>query len=97
LTVLTALDPDTPAHVGRPIQKVTGTKPALQTDALAVEEPLAIRLECETGGQRVRRMLSVTMRTPGHDTEVALHAGRLSANDPEAARQVSRPDRQGVV
>jgi len=72
LSVLTPPDRQAPAHVGHPIHKVTGTRPALQTDALAVEEPLAIRLGCDAGGKRVRQTLSVTMRTPGHDAELAL-------------------------
>jgi FdhD protein len=72
LTVLTALDNNTPAHVVRSIQKVTGTLPAPQVDALAIEEPLAIRLTCDAAGERVRQVLSVTMRTPGHDAELAL-------------------------
>lgn len=40
-------------------------------DLVAVEEPLAIRLEYGLEGQRQQRDLSVTMRTPGHDFELA--------------------------
>jgi FdhD protein len=40
-------------------------------DVLAVEEPLEIRLHAEAAGQPVRRTVSVTMRTPGHDLELA--------------------------
>jgi FdhD protein len=46
-------------------------------DALAVEEPLEIRLEAEVGGGTVRKTISVTMRTPGDDIELA--AGFLFA------------------
>jgi FdhD protein len=40
-------------------------------DVLAVEEPLEIRLETHNGGRLARKTISVTMRTPGHDTELA--------------------------
>jgi FdhD protein len=41
-------------------------------DVLAVEEPLEIRLEIESPGQGpVGKTISVTMRTPGHDAELA--------------------------
>ncbi|MEK6783144.1 MAG: formate dehydrogenase accessory sulfurtransferase FdhD [Bacteroidota bacterium] len=41
-------------------------------DLLAVEEPLEIRLEFGRLAERQQRSLSVTMRTPGHDFELAL-------------------------
>ena len=41
------------------------------TDAVAVEEPLEIRLGA-TGGRRAPRAVSITMRTPGHDLELAV-------------------------
>jgi FdhD protein len=41
-------------------------------DALATEEPLEIQLSYERrGGTRVNRSVSVTMRTPGNDAELA--------------------------
>jgi FdhD protein len=41
-------------------------------DHLAVEEPLEIRLGYDSeSGARVHRTVSVTMRTPGHDLELA--------------------------
>src|SRR5438105_1798352 len=43
-----------------------------QRDLLAVEEPLEVRLGCDVGGRRVRTAVSITMRTPGHDRELAV-------------------------
>ncbi|MFN2567649.1 MAG: formate dehydrogenase accessory sulfurtransferase FdhD [Gemmatimonadaceae bacterium] len=45
--------------------------PALGHDLLAVEEPLEIRVDADIAGERVRKTISVTMRTPGHDVELA--------------------------
>lgn len=43
-----------------------------QADLLAVEEPLEIRLGYGPAGDRQQRAISITMRTPGHDFELAL-------------------------
>ena len=54
------------------IQKVSGSGPAVPaSDQLAAEEPLEIRVGYETDGHRQHRTLSVTMRTPGYDEELA--------------------------
>jgi len=39
---------------------------------VAVEEPLEIQLSYVSKGQRVVRAISITMRTPGHDKELAI-------------------------
>lgn len=44
---------------------------AEKTDLVAVEEPLEIRLGFGPADQREQRSLAVTMRTPGHDFELA--------------------------
>jgi FdhD protein len=45
----------------------------LEEDALAIEEPLELRLDFKPpGAPRVQKSLSVTMRTPGHDLDLAL-------------------------
>ena len=41
------------------------------TDRVAVEEPLEIRLGFESAGERHTRSVSITMRTPGHDEDLA--------------------------
>jgi FdhD protein len=60
-----------PGIVETPVQKVNGTNATPEADVLAVEEPLEIRLGLDRQGQRTHRAISVTMRTPGHDLELA--------------------------
>jgi FdhD protein len=54
------------------LARIMGDSLELADDMLAVEEPLEIRLGCDVAGRRVRRAVSITMRTPGHDTELAI-------------------------
>ncbi len=54
-----------------PIQKIQGTSASLRQDVLAVEEPLEIRLAWEADGRLNEKSLSITMRTPGPDFELA--------------------------
>lgn len=42
-----------------------------RSDAVAVEEPLEIRIAHSTPAGRATRSISITMRTPGHDRELA--------------------------
>ena len=42
------------------------------TDVITVEEPLEMRLSYTARGERVEQSISVTMRTPGNDAELAL-------------------------
>ena len=57
--------------VRRPVTRVTGRSRELREDALAVERPLEMRVD--------GRSLAVTLRTPGHDRELAL--GFLASED----------------
>lgn len=66
--------PTAGAHntVSVPIQRITPTARQTVTDRLAVEEPLAIRLGYNTSNGRTVQNVAITMRTPGHDVELAV-------------------------
>ena len=53
------------------ISKVSNGQRAAQSDSVAVEEPLEIRLAFSTPDGRATRSISITMRTPGNDHELA--------------------------
>ncbi|MBT8137148.1 MAG: formate dehydrogenase accessory sulfurtransferase FdhD [Gammaproteobacteria bacterium] len=54
------------------VEKVTEAGRSTQPDAVAVEEPLEIRLGYSDDAGRTARSISITMRTPGNDIELAL-------------------------
>src|SRR3989442_4443888 len=53
------------------VWKVRGERSSDETDLLAAEEPMEIRVGAGAKGDRATTSLSVTMRTPGHDFELA--------------------------
>ena len=55
-----------------PVVRITDEEELKTTDALAMEEPLEIRLEHGPADDRKIQNISVTMRTPGNDAELAL-------------------------
>lgn len=55
-----------------PIHRVTAEGRKAGTDELAIEEPLEIQVEFAGAQGRERRSVSITMRTPGHDEELAV-------------------------
>lgn len=54
------------------IVKVTSSQTEKTVDLLAVEEPLEIRIGFGPAAHRQQKNISVTMRTPGNDFELAL-------------------------
>src|SRR6185312_9234239 len=54
-----------------PVVKVREDEHIESADALAIEEPLEIRLEYGPEDTRTTQNVSVTMRTPGNDAELA--------------------------
>lgn len=55
-----------------PIKKVNAEKPVDAFEFLAVEEPLEIILVYSTTNGRAKKNISVTMRTPGADEDLAI-------------------------
>jgi FdhD protein len=54
-----------------PVHRISGVIDRPDLDALAVEEPLEIRLAYHQDGAIQQKSISITMRTPGHDFELA--------------------------
>lgn len=54
------------------VQRIKGVVcNGVESDALAVEEPLEIRLGVSENGKTAHKSISITMRTPGNDFELA--------------------------
>ena len=56
----------------KPVRKVIGNDSSSVTDILSVEEPLEIRISYGPAEKRIQKRISVTMRTPGDDEELAI-------------------------
>ncbi len=57
--------------IEKTIRRVKSGEVLIEQDALAVEEPLEIRLGFEQNGKLTHKSISITMRTPGDDFELA--------------------------
>ncbi len=67
-----APDGDGAGSVPVPLLRVDGRAPAAAVDAVAVEEPMEVRVVAVAPDGSLRRhAVAVTMRTPGRDTELA--------------------------
>lgn len=65
-------EPELVAIKQMPIRKVSGVTSSLLSDTLSIEEPLEIRIEYGPDAARMKKNISVTMRTPGNDLELAI-------------------------
>lgn len=54
------------------VRKVNAHLSAPFADVVSVEEPLEIRIDYRDGTERIQKSISVTMRTPGNDLDLAL-------------------------
>lgn len=61
-----------PGITSLPVRKIRSGQFIETTDPVAVEQPLEIRLQYGPDAARIEQNISVTMRTPGEDIELAL-------------------------
>ena len=61
-----------PSTIERQINRITGNAKIVSQDLIAVEEPLEIRLSFIQQRIRQEKSISITMRTPGNDKELAI-------------------------
>jgi FdhD protein len=62
---------ETSSITSHKITRISGYGAEERYDQLAVEEPLEIQVAYQSAGQNERKSISVTMRTPGNDAELA--------------------------
>ena len=55
-----------------PVWKISDHDRKLEEDMLAVEEPLEIQIKYGSVNNRLQKSISITMRTPGNDVELAV-------------------------
>ena len=90
-----------------PVQKISADRRFDTHDPVVVEEPLEIILEYGPAGKRTQQPVSVTMRTPGQDLELALGflftediiPGNTALLEPEtiAIRETTETDSQNTI
>jgi FdhD protein len=83
------------------VRKVNAGAVTDTDDQLANEEPLEIRLDYMDAGKRVQKSISVTMRTPGNDFELAagflFTEGVIHAADDVISIKYVREDTDNIV
>ncbi|SDD98184.1 FdhD protein [Dyadobacter soli] len=62
---------ETSSITSHKITRISGEGAEILDDQLAVEEPLEIQIAFQSAGRSERKSISVTMRTPGNDRELA--------------------------
>ena len=96
-------DDERPSSVRSVSIRRVGAEGGQATDAVAVEEPLGIRLGySRPDGSRAEEDISITMRTPGHDADLAvgfLFTEGIIRERSEVQRVVPRgqPDENGLI
>jgi FdhD protein len=78
------------------ILRIGAAAPETATDLVATEEPLEIQLGYTRRGAEVRKTVAITMRTPGHDRELAagfLFTEGIIRNAADISAVISPPDR----
>ena len=85
-----------------PVTKINEAMSTIATDTLASEEPLEIRLKYSKDGTSVEKTISVTMRTPGNDSELAIGflftEGIISSKDEiEIERAIASADKNIII
>jgi FdhD protein len=80
------------------VHRVSGTVALRARDTVAIEDPLEIQIGQERKGMRTIRSVSVTMRTPGHDDELAIGFlfGEGILNQRSDVAQIEFPEAEGV-
>lgn len=83
------------------IKKVSANRIIETEDQLAVEEPLEIQVKYMLDGKQIKKSISVTMRTPGNDEELAVGflftEGIISKHDQVKSAEADLFDENKVI
>jgi len=83
------------------VKKVNASNSTEAEDLLAIEEPLEIKLEYGPANKRVQKSISVTMRTPGNDFELAVGflytEGIIKSAADVASFEYTKSDNENVI